>query len=78
MNNTELLIAVMVAVLIGVGVIVSHKKGVKMQLALLIASTAYMLVHAILHPESNSKFFVFIGLVFIVQTFKKIKGQSQT
>ena len=78
MSDIELIIAFIVAVLIGVSVRIYHKKGLKVQLALQVAATAYMLVYTILHPESNSKFFAFIGLVFIVQNFRKIKGQRHT
>jgi hypothetical protein len=78
MIGTELIIAFIVALLFGAGVIVNNNRHFKFQLILSILGTSYMLVHAILHPESNSKFFAFIGIVFTIQNFKKLKGQRES
>lgn len=77
MKNSEIFFAVILAVAIGVALMFGYKKGLKVQLGLLIIGTAYMVVHAILHPETNSKFFAFIGLIFIVQRWKEIRQRSQ-
>lgn len=73
----ELIIAFISTLLIGVVVIVNNKRSLRSQLVLSVLGTAYMLIHAVLYPASNSKFFAFIGVVFIIQHFKKSRGQSE-
>lgn len=78
MVGTELIIAFIVALLVGVGVTINNNRHFKFQLILSVLGSAYMLVHAILHPESNSKFFAFIGIVFIIQKFRELKRQRES
>ena len=63
--------------LIGTMLVLCIRAGLKAKHFLTLAGTAYMLVHAIMQPESNSKLFAFIGLVFLFQNIRKRKDEKK-
>lgn len=77
MTDTMLLYSILALLLIFVLFVVSIQSGFKAKILFGLLGTSYMLVHALLHPASNSKFFAFIGMVFLFQNIRKLKGQNK-
>ena len=77
MKDTDLIIAGVIALFVGVFAVFKNKINLKIQLGLSIICTGYLIIDLILHPESKGKFIVIIGLAWILQNFKKLKGSSQ-
>lgn len=77
MEDTPFIIIIIVAVLIWIVVIVIKDRWLKWRFPLLIGCTAFFLVDAFVHHESNSRFFALICFLLILQNHKKLKEKSK-
>lgn len=78
MVNENLIIAVILAFVVGIFGLYRHKLSPWLQLGIAVICTVYLTVEILLSKEPGQGWFsIFLGLMWISQSIRQIRGSSQ-
>ncbi len=77
MVNENLIIAVILAFVVGIFALYRHRLSPWLQLGIALICTVYLSIEIILQQKPEGWFSILLGLVWIAQSIRQIRGSSQ-